>query len=362
MLIQSERPIYLKDIVGQKKIIKEFKSRSKDLDYNPVMLFTGASGSGKTTSAQIVAATLNCQNPVDNGEYKDPCWKCESCQSILTETYSGDISFLDGSALDKAGVLGIEDIASLNPLFSNNRIIIIDEAQQLNSPASRGALLKLLEKKRKNVFFILLTMDDSKFDKAILDRCSSYKFKPVSYEDVSTHLFNLLEKLDPDEKIPNSFVTEGIPIIGNNCDGSVRKAVGDFERALRAELFTKEEILKELEYQDEDTTLQLFIKIVQGDINCIKQIKEVDHNHFFHYSWKVLLSVKEKILLHDELSSAQSIIKTQVDELLELYSEISRKSNNWVSENIYKMMIYNYISNRASTKTEEAPKRRRLAE
>jgi DNA polymerase-3 subunit gamma/tau len=362
MLIQDFRPRYLKDIIGQKKIIKEFKSRAKDLDFPQVILLTGQSGSGKTTLGQIIAATINCQNPVDNGEYKDPCWKCESCLSVLQENYSGDISFLDGSTLNKEGVLDLEEIASLNPIFSNNRIIIIDEAQNLSSSSARGALLKLLEKKRKNFYFILLSMDDSKFDNAILNRCATYRFKPVSYEDVSTHLFNLLEKLDPDEKIPNSFVTEGIPVIGNNCEGSIRKAVGDFERALRAELFTKEEILKELEYQDEDTTLQLFVKIVQGDINCIKQIKEVDHNHFFHYSWKVLLSVKEKILLHDELSSAQSIIKTQVDELLELYSEISRKSNNWVSENIYKYMIYDYMVKRSTSKQEEAPKRRRLAE
>lgn len=286
MLTLKYRPFSFNDIVGQKGIISEMKKRSLEKNFPEVMIFEGESGTGKTTLAFIISALLNDKNPINNKSWLDPNPESESCKAILEERFNRDVSFFDASSMGKDDVLKLEYIINTSPMFDDNRVIIIDEAQEL-SKAGKGVTLKLLEKKRKNAFIILCTMDINAFDKAVRSRGQLYTFRSPNSSDIAEYLFKLtmLEKSDA----PESFLTEGLFTIAENCEGSVRMAVQSLERCLIGNFFTEEEIKKELGLISNEKLANLIIKILNKDSSVIKEILEFSAKEFYYKANKTLV-------------------------------------------------------------------------
>jgi DNA polymerase-3 subunit gamma/tau len=262
----SRRPRKFSEIVGQQRTINEMYKRSNENNFPQAMMFQGSTGTGKTTMGFIVASLINCSNPIEENGNKEPCGECASCKSVATESFSRSIHLYDGAKLNKEGITKLEDVANNSSLYPNEKnIIIIEEAQEIKSEGAKGALLKLLEKPRKNVHFILLTMDEKKFDTSVKDRCQVYIFKKLKDSEVSDYIFSLLEEYDPDEKFPVTFIEEVIPVIIDNASGSLRKAIEDFERCIFSEIYTAKIAIEELGYMDEKTMYETIVLMANKD-------------------------------------------------------------------------------------------------
>lgn len=316
MLNLDYRPIQFKDVIGQDVTIRDLKNRSKDFSFSEVMFFQGHTGTGKTTIAKIVSSLINCENPIkqDDGSY-EPCCECPACKDIITETFSRDVIMKDASDMGKQEVLDLERELNQSPLMDQNKIIIIEEAQQLASASAKGALLKILEKPRKNTYLILLTMDINKFNesirKAINDRCQIMKFHKASTVDILSRLSYIVEKLDPNEdKFPDS-VVELCGAISEGADGSFRKAIEDLDKCIYANIFTVDEYEKEIAILTEASGYEIFTMYIFGDNNCFKEISKHSYYTFYWYLIKALLSIKESIITGEVKSEhiAQGNIK-----------------------------------------------------
>jgi len=142
MLSLDLRPRNFDDIVGQKHIIQTFKNRSKNLNFPQVMLMEGETGSGKTTTAQIIAQLLNCKSPIENPDgTKCACQTCPSCLDIISGRFNRDVQVIDCAGMAKEDVLKLKDKLAISPMYDKNKILILDEAQNLGNATTKGALL-----------------------------------------------------------------------------------------------------------------------------------------------------------------------------------------------------------------------------
>lgn len=152
-------------------------------------LFVGPRGTGKTTTARILAKVLNCEDLKENG---DPCDVCDNCVAIK----SG--SFLDLIEIDAASNRGIDDIRQLKekiklaPSAGKNKVYIIDEVHML-TPEAFNALLKTLEEPPANVIFILCTTELHKVPETIKSRCQIFKFKRATISQLTEKLQKIVE-------------------------------------------------------------------------------------------------------------------------------------------------------------------------
>lgn len=289
------RPFSLMEMVGQKTILNECKRRSIEGKWPQVMIFSGESGSGKTTLAFIVSALINGSKNVEVVDDKgktvcyDPNPSEPSSEDIRRESFSRDVFFYDGSSMGKDDVLSLEEKVNQFPMYDNKRIIIIDEVQELASKASKGALLKLLEKPRDHVHFILCTMDDTKIPKAVLDRGQVYRFKKVSETDIVDYLVSVLKQENLFDTIDEKFLTEGIFVAAEAAQGSVRKALQNLERCVYGEYYTREQIMKEINIVTDSQANNVLHMLLKKDRNVFSEIANLASiEDFFYRSWTML--------------------------------------------------------------------------
>ena len=290
MLTLSDRPFAFSEMIGQKGIIKEMEKRSITNDFPSVMIFEGPSGTGKTTLACIIAALLSDPNPIvhKNG-VKDPNPNSPACKAIRETKFNRDVVFKDGSKMGKDDIAELENTLMLAPRFDGKKVIIIDEAQAL-SKVAKGATLTLLEKQRKDTYIILCTMDIDSFDKAVRSRGPNYRFKSPSSTEIAEYLLNYTEKLDlsTDDSM-EEFYTKGLFTIAENCDGSVRTALQNFERCITGEFFTVAEIEREFNIISNDKLADLIKMLCDHNGDAIKAIKDFGSKEFYYKFLKTLI-------------------------------------------------------------------------
>ncbi|MDP3974160.1 MAG: DNA polymerase III subunit gamma/tau [Candidatus Daviesbacteria bacterium] len=206
------RPQTLKDLVGQESVKKTLQSAYSANKLSHAYLFVGPRGTGKTSTARILAKMVNCE------EKDSPCNRCTTCLSIT------DGSNLDLIEIDAASNRGIEDIRSLrekiklSPTSSKKKVYIIDEVHMLTTEAF-NALLKTLEEPPSHALFILATTDVSKMPKTILSRVQRLDFKLASPQELEETLSKIIkqEKIDIEEDAIKSLVKK--------AEGSFRDGV-----------------------------------------------------------------------------------------------------------------------------------------
>ncbi len=289
MFSLEKRPFSFDEMVGNKGTLAEMRNRSLTKNFPQVMFFAGESGSGKSTLAFIIGALINCKNPIKTEGQLSPCGECPYCKSIKDERYRGDFHYFDCSSMSKDDVTKINQIVASSPMFDENKIIILDEAQEL-SKTGKGATLKLLEKKRKNVYFILCTMAPEKIDKAILDRGQVYKFRELDREDIVEYLAEILRGEGLFETIEESFITEGIFTIAENSHGSARAAASYLERCIVGKFYTSAQILEEFGFVSEQTTFDIVLKLLKKDFSGLNELAKIDMKEFFFITRKALTS------------------------------------------------------------------------
>ena len=213
------RPQRFEEVVGQEHITATLKNAIKNNRIAHAYLFTGPRGVGKTTTARILAKTLNCLNPVDN----EPCNECEMCKSIQS-TQSLDIIEIDG-----ASNRGIDEIRTLRdsvkyaPTKGKFKIYIIDEVHMLTKE-SFNAFLKTLEEPPAHTIFIFATTDVHKVPLTIISRCQRFDFRRIQLDTIKT----LLSKIAENENIEIDDKT--LTIIAKKADGALRDAESFFDQ------------------------------------------------------------------------------------------------------------------------------------
>jgi DNA polymerase III gamma/tau subunit len=285
MLALNQRPFSFESICGQKSIIQEMKRRSLSKDFPSVLIFGGESGTGKTTVALIIAALLNDEHPLRGEGCLNPNPESPESKAILNETFNMSCSMYDASRMSKEDVMRLEETVSSASMFGGKRVIIIDESQEL-SKNSKGVTLKLLEKKRRDAYIILCTMNPDAFDKSVRSRGLYYQFKSPSPYDIAEYLFKLTEQFGKDA--PDSFIQEGLLAIAENCEGSVRMAVQNLERCLAGELYTAEDIQTALGFLSNSKLFDFVSKLLNQNVDVFKDIRTMDLKEIFYASYKFI--------------------------------------------------------------------------
>jgi len=212
---QKYRPKNLNDLIGQEIISLTLKQALLTNRIAPAYLFCGPRGTGKTSSARILAKSLNCQKY--NDPNPQPCNKCELCKSI-SEGIALDIIEID--AASNTGVENIREIiekARFAPTQARWKVYVIDECHMLSTAAS-NALLKTIEEPPANVIFILATTNPERVIKTIQSRCQKFDFKRISAEKIYKHLVDIANK--------ESIIFEDIALqlIAKRSNGGMRDA------------------------------------------------------------------------------------------------------------------------------------------
>lgn len=242
-------------IVGQDLLIRMLKNSLFLGQYFPVYLFAGQRGCGKTTTARVFAAAVNCERLADfrkqPKEFSIPCLECASCQAMAAGKHP---DFIEIDAASHTGVDNIRqiiDAASLLPLMGQKKIYLIDEAHML-SKAAFNALLKILEEPPMSVLFILATTDAQKIIETVRSRCFQLFFKPIE----TTSLYNHLAHVCEHENI--KFVEDGLYAIIRESEGSARDALNLLEQVrFSSSVVSKQNVLAVLGHVDDAHVIKL---------------------------------------------------------------------------------------------------------
>lgn len=179
------RPQRFSQLVGQEAIATTLSNALRTGRIAPAYLFTGPRGTGKTSSARILARSLNCIASAE--PTPEPCGSCELCRSIA----SG--SALDVIEIDAASNTGVDNIRDLiersrfAPVQARWKVYVVDECHML-STAAFNALLKTLEEPPPRVVFVLATTDPQRVLPTILSRCQRFDFRRIPLEAMEQHL------------------------------------------------------------------------------------------------------------------------------------------------------------------------------
>lgn len=209
------RPQIFADLVGQEAIATTLTQAIATQRIAPAYLFTGPRGTGKTSSARILAKSLNCiQNPVPTAQ---PCGKCNVCLSI-TNNYAVDVVEID--AASNTGVDNIREIierSQFAPVQCRYKVYVIDECHML-STAAFNSLLKTLEEPPARVVFVLATTDPQRVLPTIISRCQRFDFRRIPLNAMVEHL----KYIAAEEKI--DITPEAIALVAQVAQGGLRDA------------------------------------------------------------------------------------------------------------------------------------------
>ncbi len=221
-LYRKFRPSSFAEMVGQEHITKTLRNQIISNRVGHAYLLNGGRGTGKTSSAKILARAINCLNP-DEGE---PCNECEICKESLNGSLT-DIVEMDAASNNSVeDIRGIREEVNFLPTKAKYRVYIIDEVHMLSTGAF-NALLKTLEEPPSHVKFILATTEPQKLPATILSRCQRFDFKKISND-------NIVKRLEIVCKESNINIDKtGLNIIASLSEGAMRDALSILERCIQ---------------------------------------------------------------------------------------------------------------------------------
>ena len=323
VLALKYRPETFDDLIGQ-DVVAETISNSIKADKVPnAYLFTGIRGIGKTTTARIVAKSLNCSNGIENLCKTD---LCENCTAISN---SNHIDVLEMDAASKTGVDDVRDLIEFSrygPTTAKYKIFIIDEVHMLSKQAF-NALLKTLEEPPEYLKFIFATTEIKKIPITVVSRCQRFDLSRIK----TLELFEFIKKIK--DKEDGNVSDEALKLIVKISEGSVRDALSLLDRALLT--LDKDEELdisaaqKIFGYFDKSQLISLFKLIFEGKEKEVLNIYREIYNQ----------GVEPKIFINDFLELLyyfKNIDSLNVDgtnfslndEQFNIITEISRNVDN----------------------------------
>ena len=317
-LYRTFRPTKFSDMVGQDHITRTLKNQIIAGRVGHAYLFCGSRGTGKTTSAKILARAVNCLN-VQDGE---PCNECEICKEIL----SGSLT--DVIEMDAASNNGVDDIRDIRdavnflPTKARYRVYIIDEVHMLSTGAF-NALLKTLEEPPEHVKFILATTEPQKLPATILSRCQRFDYKKIPESDVIKRLKIICD--ESNIKIND----DALKLIAILSEGAMRDAISILERCGQE---TKEEISSDLVKELVGIpSVKYIVKLVDAmferdEISALQAIDDVinDGKDLYNFLWEVIKYLKD-ILIYKTTGSLDIYSEEEITEISKLSEKVDKE-------------------------------------
>jgi DNA polymerase-3 subunit gamma/tau len=327
------RPKTLADVVGQETVTRTLRNALSSGRIGQAFLLTGARGVGKTSTARILAAALNCSSTP--GPTADPCGVCASCTEIAAGT-GLDVQEIDGASNSKVeDVRTLIDSVRFSPSRDRYRVWIIDEVHMLSINAF-NALLKTLEEPPPRVKFILATTELQKLPETILSRCQIHAFRLIPARTLAAHLKSIASS----EKIEVS--DSALLRIARAAAGSVRDALSLFDQvyAFTGSRIQDEEVAKLLGLIDRELLREATRAVFENDSAAVLRVVEnlasygADYEMFSHellLYWRDLLVLKISpdsdgvdLLPEDRAAAAQFVTSIPEEDLLRLLDSLSR--------------------------------------
>ncbi len=263
------RPQKFEDLVGQELLVKILSNAINNDRLAHAYILTGVRGVGKTTTARLIAMSINCKNR--DKKNCEPCGTCDACKSTTLD------SNLDVIEIDAASNTGVDDIREIidnvkyKPIIGDYKIFIIDEVHMLSKSAF-NALLKTLEEPPEHVKFIFATTEIKKVPITVLSRCQRFDLHRIENKILSDHLLKIskLENIDID--------LDAISLIVRSADGSVRDGLSLLDQAITSpnEKVDSQTVISMLGLADREKIFNLIEIILEGDaLGAINKYKEL---------------------------------------------------------------------------------------
>lgn len=322
VLARKYRPQNFDELIGQEVLVTTLANSIKNNRLHHAYILTGIRGVGKTTTARIIAKTLNCLDK-EAASKAAACGICDNCKAISASKHQDVIE------IDAASRTGIDDIREIidsvayAPVMAKYKIYIIDEVHMLSNSAF-NALLKTLEEPPAHVKFIFATTEIRKVPITILSRCQRFDLRRLDESEIAVHLKNILSKenLEADE--------QALELIAKMSEGSVRDSLSLLDQALsnnnHQKFLAADLIEKMLGLNDKVKVIELFETMLLGDFpSAIAKF-----NHFYSYSSDILQLLSDLMEVTHKTTSAKLIKGYK----LEGYSKFQQDKITEISEKI----------------------------
>ncbi|WP_442969999.1 DNA polymerase III subunit gamma/tau [Roseovarius sp. ZX-A-9] len=261
VLARKYRPETFADLVGQDAMVRTLKNAFEADRIAQAFIMTGIRGTGKTTTARIIAKGINCVGPDGNGgPTTEPCGVCEHCTAIMEGRH---VDVLEMDAASRTGVGDIREIidsVAYRAASARYKIYIIDEVHMLSTSAF-NALLKTLEEPPEHVKFIFATTEIRKVPVTVLSRCQRFDLRRIEPEV----MIALMRKIAASEEA--EITDDALALITRAAEGSARDATSLLDQAIShgAGETTAEQVRAMLGLADRGRVLDLFDLIMKGD-------------------------------------------------------------------------------------------------
>ncbi len=261
------RPTVFDDVIGQEHITKTLKNQIMNDSTAHAYLFCGTRGTGKTSTAKILARAVNCLNPQDG----NPCNECEVCKGLLDESIM-DVAELDGASKNKVeNIREIIDDVMFLPSVARKKVYIIDEVHMVTTSAF-NALLKTLEEPPAHVMFILATTELNKVPITVLSRCQQFEFRRITNQDIASRMETILAS--------DGIAAEpaALSLVAELGDGSMRDSLSILDKCVGAAegILTYDDVVKIVGIADNEALYDLSSHIAAGNTKgALEKLDEV---------------------------------------------------------------------------------------
>ena len=256
-LYRKWRPTSFDEVVGQEHVVRTLRNALTSGRIHHAYLFAGPRGTGKTTTARLLAKAVNCLAPED----ERPCNKCEICHAV------NEGRLIDLIEIDAASNTGVDDVRELRervgfrPNEARYKVYVIDEVHMLSN-AAFNALLKTLEEPPEHAIFVLATTEPQKIPDTVLSRCQRFDFRRIPVDAIVDRLAWMTEQEGIEAE------REALTIVARQATGSMRDAESLLDRLLSYGHggITVEDVTAALGTGTEESVLDLTGALIDGDV------------------------------------------------------------------------------------------------
>lgn len=331
VLYRKYRPSSFNKIIGQKTIVDTLKNSVTNGEFSHAYIFTGPRGTGKTSTAKVLAKAINCTNLKDG----EACGECDNCLNFATSPDIIEIDAASNNGVDE--IRELRNNITLAPAASKYKIYIIDEVHMLSAGAF-NALLKTLEEPPSHAIFILATTEVYKVPITILSRCQRYDFKKIGKDELLSHLKAICEE----EKI--AYELDALQEIYSLSEGCVRDALSILDQMSKSTTkITIDEVLSNYNIISNKSIQELLDNTVEGNVQKVVDAIEAFENTGTNAQKiiKKMIHLYEKIAIDIKTGKEKKYRFDILDKLISNLNECYIDAR--INENVFTMIKMSFL-------------------